>query len=149
MTGTAGEVPIDIGPPRPRDRHPVRALRAGAAWAHLGLAVAISLAVCVQVYLIGSYVFGAGQGALDAHRSLGFGVHGGELTLVVLALVAWLPRTDVALTVLLAVAGTAQVALASGHGWVGGLHPLGALLVLVLPGVLSHRALARRRRRAA
>jgi hypothetical protein len=133
---------IDLAPARPR-----RPVRGAAAWVHLVLAATISIAVVAQVYLIGAYIFGAGVGALDAHRSLGFTVHALEVLLAVAALVAWLPRTDLLLSVLLAVAGTVQVALADGHGWVGGLHPVGALLVLVLPAVLARRALRRLRDR--
>jgi len=38
---------------------------------------------------------------------------------------------------LLAVIGTAQVTLASSHRWVGGLHPLFALVVLALAVALA------------
>jgi len=122
------------------------ALRRGAAWLHLALALAIALGVFVQVYLIGAYVFGAGSGALDAHKSVGFSVHGLEVLLFVAALIAWLPRPDVGLSLLMAVLGTTQLALASAHGWTGGLHPLGALLVLVLAAVIARRDRQRRAR---
>jgi hypothetical protein len=120
-------------------------LRRGAAWLHLALALAIALGVFLQVYLIGAYIFGAGSDALDAHRSAGFTVHGLEVLLFVVALVAWLPRPDVALSLLMAVLGTTQLALADAHGWTGGLHPLGALLVLVLAAAIARRDLERRR----
>jgi hypothetical protein len=122
------------------------ALRRGAAWLHLALALAIALGVFVQVYLIGAYIFGAGSGALDAHKTIGFSVHGLELLLFLVALVAWLPRADIGLSALMAVLGTTQLALASAHGWTGGLHPLGALLVLVLAGVIARRDRQRRAR---
>src|SRR5919201_305043 len=108
-------------PPAGRVRG-VAALRRGAAWLHLALALAIALGVFVQVYLIGAYIFGAGSDALDAHTSVGFTVHGLELLLLL-------------------------VALADAHGWTGGLHPLGALLVLVLAAAIVRRD--RRRRRTA
>jgi len=120
----------------------LRTIRRGAAGLHLALAAAIALGVFVQVYLIGAYIFGAGQGALDAHRTAGFTVHGLEVLLFVAALVAWLPRTDLALSAALAILGTVQIALASGTRWVGALHPLGALVVLALATLL----LIRRRR---
>ena len=41
--------------------------------------------------------------------------------------------------------GTVQVALASGHRWVGGLHPLLALVVVGLAAALLLRAVRRRR----
>src|ERR687886_752618 len=84
------------------------ALRRGAAWLHLGLALAIALGVFVQVYLIGAYV---------------------------------------GLSLLMALLGTTQIALADAHGWTGGLHPLGALLVLVLATAIVRRDLRRRRAR--
>ena len=120
-------------------------LRRGAAWLHLALALAIALGVFLQVYLIGAYIFGAGNDALDAHTTIGFTVHGLELLLLLVALVAWLPRADVGLSLLMALLGTTQIALADAHGWTGGLHPLGALLVLVLAAAIVRRDLQRRR----
>jgi hypothetical protein len=123
----------------------VATLRRGAARLHLALALAIALGVFVQVYLIGAYVFGAGQDALDAHTGVGWIVHGLEMLLFLVALVAWLPRADVGLSLLMAILGTTQIALADAHGWTGGLHPLGALLVLVLAAAIARRDLQRRR----
>ena len=79
------------------------------------LAAAVVFAVCLQVYLIGAYIFGAEQGALDAHRTVGFTTHGIECLVLVTALVAWLPRTDVLLSLALVIVGTTQVALANAH----------------------------------
>jgi hypothetical protein len=120
-------------------------VRRGASWLHLALALAVVLAVFVQVYLIGAYIFGAGQGALDAHQTVGFTAHGLEVLLFISALVAWLPRRDLVLSALLAVIGTVQITLASGHRWVGGLHPLLALIVLALAAALASRGRARHR----
>lgn len=117
----------------------VAALRRGAAWLHLALALAIALGVFLQVYLIGAYIFGAGSDALDAHTDVGFTVHGLEVLLFLVALVAWLPRSDIGLSLLMALLGTTQIALASAHGWTGALHPLGALLVLVLAAAIVRR----------
>ncbi len=121
------------------------ALRRGAAWLHLALALAIALGVFLQVYLIGAYIFGAGGDALDAHTDVGFTVHSLEVLLLLVALVAWLPRADVGLSLLMALLGTTQIALAGAHGWAGGLHALGALLVLVLATAITRRDLQRRR----
>jgi hypothetical protein len=121
----------------------MQGLRRGAGWLHLILAVAIVVAVFVQVYLIGAYAFGAGQSALDAHKSVGGITHGLEALLFIAALVAWLPRADLILSLTLIVVGTVQVALASAHRWTGGLHALGALFVLVLATVLMHRGMRR------
>jgi hypothetical protein len=116
-----------------------RALQRGAAGLHLVLLAVIVVGVFVQVYLIGAYVFGAGEAALEAHRTAGFTVHGVEVLVFVVALVAWLPRTDMILSAALAILGTAQIGVASETKWVGALHPLGALLVLVLLTVLLRR----------
>ena len=117
----------------------------GAAWVHLALALAIAFGVFLQVYLIGAYIFGAGGDALDAHVDVGFTVHSLEVLLLLVALVAWLPRADVGLSLLMALLGTTQIALAGAHGWVGGLHALGALVVLVLATAITRRDLQRRR----
>ena len=119
-------------------------VRRAAAWLHLVLAAAVVVAVFVQVYLIGAFVFGAGQGALDAHKAVGFTANELEGVVLIAALVAWLPRTDLLLSVALAVVGTIQVTLAEGHRWVGGLHPLLALVVLITAGTLVRRRLVAR-----
>jgi hypothetical protein len=95
--------------------------------------------VFVQVYLIGAYVFGAGEGALNAHRTVGFTAHGLEVLTFIAALVAWLSPRDLVLSALLAVIGTVQIALAGEHRWVGGLHPLLALVVLAVAAALAFR----------
>ena len=106
---------------------------------HLGLAVLVAAGVFVQVYLIGAYIFGAGSGALDAHRSVGFTVHAFEVLILIAALVAWLPRAVLTLSLLMAVGGTVQLALSDAERWTGALHPLGALFVLVLAAELIRR----------
>jgi hypothetical protein len=121
------------------------AVRRAAAWLHLALASATVLGVFVQVYLIGSYIFGAGQGALDAHETAGFVVQGLEVIVFLAALVAWLPRLDLVLSLSLAVIGSLQAGLASADRWVGGLHPLLALVVLGLASALALRGIRRRR----
>jgi hypothetical protein len=114
-------------------------VRRTAAWLHLVAAAAIAAGVFVQVYLIGAYLFGAGQGVLDAHRSVGFATHAIEVLVLVLALAARLARADVLLSLALAVTGTVQIALASSERWIGGLHPLLALVVLALALMLVRR----------
>jgi hypothetical protein len=138
--------PIELAPKR-RSHAPrvLPAVRAAGRCVHLALALAVVLGVFVQVYLIGSYIFGAGQGALDAHQTAGWTVHGFEMLVFLAALIAWLPRVDLVLSLLLAVIGTVQVSLASEHRWVGGLHPLFALVVLGLAAALVRRGIRRRR----
>ena len=144
MSDTAA--PIELAPKR-RSRAPraLHGVRAAGRWVRLALALAIVLGVFVQVYLIGSYVFGAAQGALDAHETAGWAVHGFEMLVFVAALIAWLPRLDVALSISLAAVGTVQVSLVSEHRWVGGLHPPLALVVVSLAAALALRAIRRRR----
>jgi hypothetical protein len=138
--------PIELAPtPGTTGQRLRTGVRRGAGLLHLALAFAIVLAVFLQVYLIGSYIFGAGRGALDAHRVVGFTAHGLEVVILIAALVAWLSPRDLALSLLLAVVGTAQIALASAHRWVGGLHPLLALIVLALAGILARRGVRRER----
>jgi hypothetical protein len=144
VTDTAA--PIELGPKRwSRASRTLQGVRVGGRWAHLALALAVVGGVFAQVYLIGAYIFGAGQGALDAHKSAGWTVHGFELLVFVAALIAWLPWVDLVLSLLLAVIGTVQVGLASQHRWVGGLHPVLALVVVGLAAVLVSRAHRRRR----
>jgi hypothetical protein len=45
----------------------------------------------------------------------------------------------------MAIGGTVQLALASAEKWIGALHPLGALFVLILAAVLLRRDLRHRR----
>ena len=102
--------PIELAPKRlSRVSGARRGVRVGGRWAHLVLALAVVAGVFVQVYLIGAYIFGAGQGALDAHKTAGWTVHGFEMLVFVAALVAWLPWVDLVLSLLLAVIGTVQV----------------------------------------
>ena len=143
---TDAPAPIELAPKRrARARPTLHAIRTGARWLHLALALAIVLGVFVQVYLIGSYIFGAGQGVLDAHRSTGFIVQGLEVVLFLAALAAWLPRRDLLLSLLLAMIGSVQAGLANAHRWVGGMHPLLALVVLALAATLALRATRRLR----
>ncbi len=120
-------------------------LRNAAGLVHLLLSVLVVLAVFAQVYLIGAYIFGAGEGALEAHTSVGWSTHTAEMVLFLMALVAWLPRTDLLLSFALVAIGTVQVFLAASAEWVGALHPLFALVVLIIAAALAHRGLRRRR----
>jgi hypothetical protein len=124
---------------------PVDGLRRGATVAQLVLACAVVVGVFAQVYLIGAYIFGAGTDALNAHKDLGGVVHALEVLTLVASLVARLPRNDLLLSLALAVVGTIQLALADSEKWVGGLHPLFAMFVLVLAGLIARRGFERRR----
>ena len=139
--------PIDVAPRhRPGWKRALRFARTAADWLNLAFASAIVVGVFVQVYLIGSYIFGAGQGALDAHRAVGFTLQGPELFVLLTALIAWLPRIDLLLSLLVAVVGFVQAFLASAHQWVGGLHPLLALVLFSLAATLALRGMRRHRK---
>ncbi|MDA0168887.1 hypothetical protein OJ998_07310 [Solirubrobacter taibaiensis] len=122
-------VPIDIAP--------LSRTRRGAVRAQHALALLIVAAVVLQVYLIGAYIFGAGADALEAHRGVGFTTHMLEVLTIVPALLA---RRDRLLALALGVLGTVQLALVDGDGWVGGLHPLFAMVVLALAFTLARRS---------
>ena len=136
--------PIDAAPRhRPDWKRALRFVRRAADWLNLAFASAIVLGVFVQVYLIGSYIFGAGQGALDAHRAVGFALQGPELFVLLTALITWLPRIDLLFSLLVAVVGFVQAFLASTHEWIGGLHPLLALVLFSLAATLALRGFRR------
>jgi hypothetical protein len=144
MSDTAA--PIELAPKRRSRIHwALHGVRVAGRWLHLVLALAVVVGVFVQVYLIGAYIFGAGQGALDAHKTAGWTIHGFEMLVFVAALIAWLPRVDLVLSLLLAVVGTVQVTLASEPRWIGGLHPLLALVVVGLAAALAQRGIRWRR----
>jgi hypothetical protein len=111
-------------------------------WANLILAALVAVGVFTQVYLIASYLFGAGEDALDAHEDLGGIVHIVEV-LVFLAAIGgyWRKWGEIGLSLALAVIGTVQLGFADGDDWVGGLHGLLALVVLILAGEISHRTM--------
>jgi hypothetical protein len=121
-------------------------VRLDGAFAQVEAPSAVVVGVFVQVYLIGSYIFGAGLGALHAHESMGFVVQGFEVLVFLAALIAWVPRIDLVLSLLLAIIASVQAGLANAHEWVGGLHPLLALVVLNLAATLALRGLHRLRR---
>jgi hypothetical protein len=113
--------------------------RRTAVWAVLILVGLVAIGVLVQVYLIASYIFGAGVDALDAHKTMGNVVHGLEVLTFLVALYAWWGRWALAtLALSLPVIGTIQVFFADGDEWVGGVHGLLALIVFALAGAISH-----------
>lgn len=117
-------------------------------WLNLVLSTLVVIAVFIQAYLITAYLSGAGEGARDAHETLGFaGIHPAELLIFLTAFGAW-PRAWrwIGFTFFLFALGTAQLFLAPpaedrASGWVHGLHGLLALLVMVIAAVIAHRAI--------
>jgi hypothetical protein len=111
-------------------------------WINLVLAVLVVVGVFVQVYLIASYFFGAGSGALDAHEDLGGTVHLVEVLVFLSAIGAyWRRWGEIGLSFALAVIGTIQLGFADGDEWVGGLHGVFALVVMILAAIITHRAM--------
>ena len=107
-------------------------------------ATIVVIGVFAQVYLIASYAFGAAD-ALDAHKSVGFAVHGFE-TLVFLAALgaSWGSWGALALSFSVPLIGTLQISLGNREdvdvsGWVHGLHGLLALVIMVIAVVIIHR----------
>jgi hypothetical protein len=114
----------------------------GFQWAVLILSGLVALGVFLQVYFISSYIFGAGTDALDLHKDIGGIVHGVELLVFIAALVGfWKKWADVGWAFALALIGTVQLGFSDGDDWVGGLHGLLALFVLVIAGIVSHRTM--------
>lgn len=111
-------------------------------WINLVLAVLVVVGVFVQVYLIASYIFGAGTDALDAHRDIGGFVHLAEVLVFLSALFAyWRRWGEIALSFSLFVVGTVQLGFSEGDEWVGGLHGLLALVVLVIASIIARRTM--------
>ena len=121
-------VPIELAP-APRARRV-------AVRVQFVLAGAIVAAVIVQIYLIGAYIFGAGQGALDAHRSVAsphmrsnsssWSAHWSRG-----ATGRWLLRWP---------SSAPCKSRSPGAPVAGGLHPLFAMIVLALAGAIATRA---------
>ncbi len=110
-------------------------------WAVLVTAGLVVLGVFLQVYFIASYIFGAGEDALDAHTGLGGIVHILEVLAFLAAIGAyWKVWAKMAPAFALAIIGTVQLGFADGDEWVGGLHGLLALVVLILAHAVAQRA---------
>jgi hypothetical protein len=137
-------------------------VRQGAAVAQRYVVSLYLLGVIVQFFLVGVGLFGMKAGStidnaksLDAHRGFGFfliDVIGGVLLIV--TLIAWQSplRQKVGLYVLLCLLGVLQGILATAgwhHKYVGMFHPVNALLVLGLSGMLARQAWVEARARAA
>lgn len=128
----------------------MRTFRRIVHWLHVVAATLVVVGVVVQVYLAAGQLFGADS--LDTHRDMGWGVHNLELLVLITALVAWLPRTEIVWSFVLALVGTLQILpFANQSEWVGAIHGAGALAVLTLAALVAHRSarLLRRGRVAA
>lgn len=114
----------------------------GFQWATLVAAALVVVGVFLQVYFIASYIFGAGEDALDAHKNLGGIVHLLEVLTFLFSLGGyWRRWVDVGWAFALGLIGTVQLAFADGDEWVGGLHGVLALVVLILAAIVTHRVM--------
>ena len=93
----------------------------------------------LQVYLAAGQLFGTDS--LDEHQDTGWIVHNFEVAVFVTALVAWLPRADIIWSLALTAIGTVQILLSDADRWVGAIHGVGALLVLIVASIVVHRDL--------
>jgi hypothetical protein len=77
---------------------------------------------------------------LDAHRALGTLLVAFSILFLIVALIAWLPNTrERVVSIGVAILTFLQIVLAGIGGWVGGLHPVNAVVVLFLYGWLFLR----------
>jgi hypothetical protein len=108
-------------------------MRRVGLWLVLVFSTIVVVGVWLQVYLIASHFFGA-DGALDAHETVGYtAVHFGEILAFLASFAAWWRLWGrIGHAFGLAVLGTVQIFLTGGEEWVGGLHGLLALVVLVM-----------------
>jgi hypothetical protein len=132
----------------------VTAVRRGAAVVQRYLGSLYFLGVIIQFFLVGLGLFGMKAGetidkasSLNAHRDFGWALtEFGGAALLLATLIAWQKplRQRVGLYVLLCLLGfpTQPILAATGehHRFVGMLHPVNALLLLGLSGLLARRA---------
>jgi Family of unknown function (DUF6220) len=148
MTAKTSDVPV------------TRQRRAGARRAvdvaYGYLAAFFVVGVLIQVYLAGIGIFGinstkvAHATSLDPHRTWGTVLMVLSLILLILALIAWASRATMIWTFVLAllviVAQSALAAAGENSKWIGGLHALDGMVILLLSLWL---AITARRRRTA
>jgi hypothetical protein len=114
-----------------------------ARFAHPIAAATVVALVFAQVYLIASFIFGAGGTALDAHRTIGGIVVGFELVVLLTAVVGWWREWDeVRISAALVLVGGLQVSFARDLGnspHVHALHGALALVVVALAWTIAAR----------
>lgn len=122
------------------------AMRRIFLWIQLVLAALVVVGVWLQVYFIASFFYGADD-ALDLHEAFGGITHIAEVLVFVAAFGAWWRNWGrVGHAFGLAVVGTVQISLTGAEDWVGGLHGLLALAILVMAVFIVKDDLAEVRR---
>lgn len=117
-------------------------MNATALRAVSGLAALVGLGVAVQIYLIAAYIFGAGDGALDAHKGVGHGTLVVEVVVLIIGVAALrADRRLLGMTVALPIVGLVQIAFSGGDSWLGAVHGVLALAVLGLAGIVHLTAM--------
>src|ERR1700760_2979689 len=80
-------------------------------WVSFVLAAIVVIGIVVQLYLIAAWIFGAGKGALDAHKAVGGAVvHPAEILIFLVSFGAWWKDwRNIGISFSLALLGTIQV----------------------------------------
>ena len=115
-------------------------------WVSFGLSMLVLAGIVLQLYFIAAWLFGAGNGALDAHKAVGGAVvHPAEVLIFLAAFGAWWRNwRAIGWSFALALLGTIQV-FAVGDvanpkdGWWHGLHGGLVLFVVALAVYVARR----------
>lgn len=132
--------------PTRRPSSTVAAVRRAFLWVSLGLSVLVLAGIVLQLYFIDAWLFGAGNGALDAHTAVGGAVvHPAEVLVFLAAFGAWKRnRPAIGWSFALALLGTIQVFAVGDvgnptNGWWHGLHGGLVLVVVALAVFIARR----------
>jgi hypothetical protein len=149
MDGKPEQTPVVSG------RRPLTGVRRTADTGYAYLSALFFAAVLVQVFLAGMGVFGIDAlevdeaSSFDAHRAWGFVLAGLAGVLLVLALAAresrWTMMGALVLFLLVMFAQSVLASIGESSAWVGGLHALDGMVILLIS---ASALLANRRRRS-
>lgn len=124
----------------------VALVRRAFLWVSFGLAMLVLAGIVLQLYFIAAWLFGAGNGALDAHKAVGGAVvHPAEVLVFLAAFAAWKGNWPaIGWSFALALVGTIQVFAVGDvanptNGWWHGLHGGLVLFVVALAVAIARR----------
>jgi hypothetical protein len=130
----------------PKESTRVTAVRRAFLWVSFGLSVLVLVGIVLQLYFIAAWLFGAGNGALDAHKAVGGAVvHPAEVLVFLAAFGAWRRNWPaIGWSLALALVGTLQVISVGdvsnpANGWWHGLHGGLVLFVVALAVYIARR----------